>query len=118
MKKAPIKKTELSKTQEYAIQGMLAEGKTVSEIAQFLKKARAIVEAYIKDNAPKPEPPALPKELRAGDFIINKSANQKSGVAIMTAGASEKGDESRKSVTGQATTSKTRNVIYKINKDR
>jgi len=117
MKKTPVKKPELSKTQEYAIQGMLASGKTASEIAQFLKKARAIVQKYIDDKVPKTTPKAT-KELHAGDFIINKSAGQKDGVTIMTAGASERGDASRKSVTGQSTTRHTRNAIYKINKDK
>lgn len=116
MKKPPANKPMLSKTQEYAIKGMLADNKSVSEIAQFLKKARAIIQLYIDENLSEESAPT--KTPVASDFMINKSVNDKRGVAIMTAAASERGDISRKKVTGNTTTRHTRNAIFKIKKDK
>jgi len=129
MKKSPKDKPALSKTQEYAIQGMLANNKSVSEIAQFLKKARAIIQSYVDENLksqPTPDKPSQPlksskpvRESWQNDAgMIIQTANKKSGVAILTQEASEKGDASRKRVTGTATNRHTRNALHKINKDK
>ncbi len=129
MKKPPKDKPVLTKTQEYAIQGMLANNKSVSEIAQFLKKARAIIQSYIEENLKSEPAPDKPATTKVSDKPIRESwqndagmiiqtANKKSGVAILTQEASEKGDASRKKVTGKATNRHTKNAIFKINKDK
>lgn len=103
------KKGKLSLTEKYAIQGMLHKNMTVENIASSLDRTESSVQKYIdneletvvetvaKSKVEQAENKKVKKEKRvtAKDLMVTKTAGQEKSVAIMTQGASEKGDAFR-----------------------
>lgn len=91
------KKVELTEVEQYALKGMLAEGKDSAEIAAALGKQESEVIPHI-EKAKKPAKKAAPTPPKAKDLMINKARGGRPGVAVMTEGASQRGDSVRNSL--------------------
>ena len=97
----------LNNEKKYAIQGMIANDKTVPEIAKVLKIDEKSINKYIetlKNSIKKIE-----DNIDSFGFI-NKTDNGKSGVAIMTEAASYKGDAASKR--SKSSNVRTKNTIW------
>jgi len=124
-----MKIVKLTQVQQYAVQAMLAEKKTLPEMAKLLRKPADSIQLYIEEELkPQVKEEAGPeptddyknvkeevKQPRASDFMVNKTASQKSGVAIMTHAASERGDAASK---GTGKSRYTHGAIYQIKKKK
>lgn len=99
----------LTNTQKYIVQGMLAENKSIDEIVVELEVDKTVVESYleqlsasmekIKKNKAKEkkkaEAAAQPKAPTVKDKMKSKTDGGSSGVSIMTGAASEHADATR-----------------------
>lgn len=112
-----VKKGKLSLTEKYAIQHLLHKHKSCDDIASELDRSTTVINKYvngelsrihdtianIKSIKPKPDKSVGNKKIVAKDLILNKTAGGKNTVAIMTQGASERGDNLIANVGGRAT---------------
>lgn len=96
----------LSIVDKYAVQGMVAEDKTIEEISNQIGRTEISVEKYIeswKNSIAKINAgvaPVTPQKKTAHDLMITETSGKKiSGVIVATKESSELGDEHRKSHT-------------------
>ena len=93
---------KLSNTEKFCIQGMLQNNKSFEDIAQELDRPLNMIQEYpatLETSLKKTKKVAKPKPPTALDLIATKTAGGRKGVAIMTQGASEKGDASKEAAT-------------------
>ena len=100
---------KLSNEKKYAIQGMIADEKTIPEMAKILKVTEKIIQNYINTLA---DSVSKIKDNIATFGFINETDNGKRGVTVMTEVASQKGDGQSKSKPIQ--NPRTKNTIYNI----
>jgi hypothetical protein len=95
---------KLTNTEKYAVQGMIHNGKTPEQISKSLKKPLNSVVNYIEGELNRIQETVVDVEMqKAGvkhpntyDSMLLKTQNGKSGVAVMTPGASAHEDEAKK----------------------
>lgn len=110
-----MKTGKLSKVETYIIDGMIKDGKTPEEIAEYLDRSLNAVKKYLakeeehtgnttSENVEKAqEAVAEFKKITAKDLMVNRTEDgHERTVVIMTKAASERGDAFRQSNQGRA----------------
>ena len=97
---------KLTNVEKHAIQNMSREGITTEAIAKDIKKSAKLVQAHIdetnaaiarlEEERRKNTPPPVPLNITASDLMIHETGAKKNKcVAVMTAAASAKCDETQ-----------------------
>lgn len=92
--------SKLTNIEKFAINGMLAENKTIDEMVKVIKKPKSTIESYVGKLASElVEEEKQPKKKRKPSLFITKTAKKKvGGVSVMTPAASARGDDFLKNI--------------------
>ncbi len=107
----------LTNIEKYALQGMLADGKSTSVMSKTIGKPVSIIEnedsEAVQPNIVEATPPQIKKQLSATQQLFARN-QQGTGMAISTEAAAMRGDEHNKAVSKSANPFVGKGMIYKI----